>query len=221
MLGVLALQGAFIEHQRVFASLGVSTCQVRTEALLSGIKALVIPGGESTAMALLMEGQGLIAAIRRQVLHQGMAVWGTCAGMILLSCPALVEDNKPFDSPLDSRAHAESGSRDDASGAFSTVRQLALMNITVGRNAFGRQIHSFMADIAIRGVTGEVLFPGVFIRAPRIDSVGAQVTVLARLADGTPVAARQHRLLATAFHPELTDDNRMHRYFLEMIRSLA
>ncbi len=186
-IGVLALQGDFREHREVLERVGASSCEVRLPAGLEGLDGLIIPGGESTTIVRLMRTSGLLEPLRKLV-GRGFPVWGTCAGMILLA------------------------KRLDATG----VPALEAMDITVRRNAFGRQIDSFEADLTVP-VLGDPPFHAVFIRAPVIEAVGPEVEVLARLADGTPVAARQGRLLATAFHPELTPDSRFHRFFLDHV----
>ena len=190
-IGVLALQGDFAEHQLVLESLGVQVKQVRLPADLEDLQGLIIPGGESTTIGKLADAFGLTTALRE--FASSLAIWGTCAGAILLSKDAR------RDQPL-----------------------LGLMDIRVERNAFGSQAQSFEADLDFPGVFGDngggAPFHAVFIRAPVIESVGAGVQVLARLADGRIVAARQGRWLATSFHPELTGDARFHRYFLEMAR---
>ncbi|MEP6776050.1 MAG: pyridoxal 5'-phosphate synthase glutaminase subunit PdxT [Chloroflexota bacterium] len=185
-VGVLALQGAFREHIDALRKLGVETVEVRLPEQLEGLDGLIIPGGESTAIGKLAVKYGLHDAIRRYVMA-GHAVYGTCAGMIMLS------KDVGRDQPL-----------------------LALMDIKVERNAFGRQLDSFETDLEIPAL-GDEPFPGVFIRAPRIESVGDGVEVLAKLENGTPVAAREGNMIVTAFHPELTDDLRWHRYFLALI----
>ena len=185
-VGVLALQGAFIEHVRAFERLGAEVVEVRLPEQLDALHALVIPGGESTTMSLLMDSYGL----RKPVLDlasRGAPVWGTCAGMIMLARD--VEDER--------------------------VHTLELMDLKVVRNAFGRQVDSFEADLRIPTL-GERPFPAVFIRAPVVEGAGDGVEVLARLPDGRIVAARQGQLLATAFHPELTDDPRFHKLLLDM-----
>ncbi|MDX1687129.1 MAG: pyridoxal 5'-phosphate synthase glutaminase subunit PdxT [Candidatus Promineifilaceae bacterium] len=191
-IGVLALQGAFIEHVKVLQKLGVEVVEVRLPADLEGLDGLIIPGGESTTIGKLAETYGLMEPLKGFARER--PVWGTCAGMILMARDIGVQQ------PL-----------------------LGLMDIAVERNAFGRQVDSFEADLdvpALNGDRGEP-FPAVFIRAPRL--VGAEeekgVEVLARLEDGTAVAARQDQWLVTAFHPELSEDDRFHRYFVEMVAS--
>ena len=187
-IGVLALQGAFREHIEALHRLGVEAVEVRLPEQLEGLDGLIIPGGESTAIGKLAVTYGLQEAIRRYA-EGGNPVYGTCAGMILLS------RDVGRDQPL-----------------------LGVMDVRVERNAFGRQLDSFETGLEIAAL-GEDPFPGVFIRAPRIESVGDEVDVLASLEDGTPVAARQDNMLVTAFHPELTDDLRFHRYFLAMVEA--
>lgn len=187
-VGVLALQGAFVEHKNVLTRLGVPSVEVRLPEHLENLDGLIIPGGESTTIGLLAQKWGLLEPLRAFA-RSGRPVWGTCAGMILLAKE--VVDGVPG-QPL-----------------------LGLMDITVRRNAFGRQVDSFEADLLVP-VLGDPPFHAVFIRAPVIERVGAEAEVLASLEDGTPVAVQQGHLLATAFHPELTGDVRFHRYFLQL-----
>lgn len=188
------MQGAFLEHKLMFERIGLSAFEVRLPEQLAGISGLVIPGGESTTMMKLMESYGLITSIRQLAGH-GIPIWGTCAGMICLASQAYNPDS-------------------------STMQTLALMDITVKRNAFGRQVDSFEVPLQISGISGD-LFPGVFIRAPYIEKTGSGVEVLCRLENGTIVAARQKNLLATSFHPELTADTRFHSYFASLVKSAA
>ncbi len=186
-IGVLASQGAFIEHIEKLHQLGVEAMPVRLPEELEGLDGLIIPGGESTSIGRLMRDYRLTQAIRDKV-RNGMPVFGTCAGMILMA----------------------KRSKD------TRFEPLGLMDINVRRNAFGRQRESFETELNVP-VLGEKPFPGVFIRAPLIEQVNGTVEVLAKLADGTIVAARDGKTLALAFHPELTDDPRFHQYFLEMV----
>ncbi|MFH1169239.1 MAG: pyridoxal 5'-phosphate synthase glutaminase subunit PdxT [Chloroflexota bacterium] len=186
-IGVLASQGAFIEHIAVLNSLGVEAVLVRLPRELEGLDGLIIPGGESTSIGKLILDYSLTDEIRAMA-RNGLPIFGTCAGMIMLA--KRLSDVGP--------------------------EPLGLMDITVRRNAFGRQKDSFEAELSIP-VLGEPAFPGVFIRAPAIEDVDDGAEVLARLDDGTIVAVRQKKLLASAFHPELTDDPRLHRYFLGII----
>jgi 5'-phosphate synthase pdxT subunit len=187
-IGVLALQGAFAEHINVLHRLEVETVPVRLPRQLVGLDGLIIPGGESTTITSLMLSYNIRSEIS-QLVEKGLPVLGTCAGMILLA-----------------REVSDNG-----------VEPVAAMGITVRRNAFGRQRESFETNLKIP-VLGEKPFPGVFIRAPLIEQVTDEVDVLARLDNGTIVAARQGKLLACAFHPELTDDLRFHQYFLSIAR---
>ena len=164
---------------------------IRLPAHMDGIAGLIIPGGESTTIGKLLVNAGLLEPLRLAV-KKGMPVYGTCAGMILLA-----RDIGGQEQPL-----------------------IGVMDITVKRNAFGRQLDSFEETLSMPAL-GPAPFPGVFIRAPLIEKAGAGVTVLATLRDGRVVAARQGKLLATAFHPELTNDSRVHRHFLEMINGTA
>ena len=193
-IGILALQGDFAEHEAMLRSLGVSTRQVRSAADLRGLDGLIIPGGESTTFCRLMSDFNLYGPLQA-FLASGTPVWGTCAGMIVLARHA---------SDLD----------------FPTLQAL---DIEVLRNAYGRQVDSFEADLDVSALGGEP-FHAVFIRAPVVASVGPGVHVLARTRDersdrDVPVAVRQGALLATSFHPELTVDSRFHRYFVDMVKS--
>lgn len=190
-VGILALQGDFAEHASVLRRLSVPHCQVRTATQLAATGALIIPGGESTTIAKLID----IYALRDPLLayaRSGKPIWGTCAGLILLAKRLL--DDRP--------------------------QPLGLMDIVVRRNAFGRQADSFETYLNIAGLPGGS-FHAVFIRAPVICGSGPDVEPLATLADGSIVAVRQGNLLATAFHPELTTDTRMHALFLEMTAAPA
>lgn len=189
-IGVLALQGAFIEHERMLQRLGVETRRVTLPRHLAGLDGLVIPGGESTTIGKLMVEWKLLDPLR-ELGRDGLPMYGSCAGAIVLAKAA------GRDQPL-----------------------LGLMDVHVARNAFGRQVDSFQAELQIP-VLGERPFPGVFIRAPKFADVGPGVEPLCRLADGTIVAAQQGTLLAVSFHAELTDDTRLHRYFLDVVRHRA
>jgi 5'-phosphate synthase pdxT subunit len=189
-IGVLALQGAFIEHVQILRSLGVDAVEVRKPEQLRDLDGLIIPGGESTTFGKLAVAYGLIEPIRAMC-NAGKPVWGTCAGMIFLAKD--VGGKQPL---------------------------LGVMDVQVQRNAFGRQVESFEVDLDIPAL-GKEPFHAIFIRAPLIASVGKGVEVLAKLEDGTIVAARQGNLLATSFHPELTNDTRFHRYFLERAKKNA
>ncbi len=186
-IGVLALQGSFIEHASVLKQPGVETKQVRKPDELKGLDGLIIPGGESTAMLNLANNYELIEPLRRMGLD-GFPMMGTCAGMILLAKTVTNSD----------------------------IQTLGLMDIKVMRNAFGRQPDSFETDLDIK-VLGEKPFHSVFIRAPLIEEAADNVEILAKLDNGTVVAVRQNNLLGISFHPELTDDNRMHEYFLKIV----
>lgn len=192
-VGVLALQGAFIEHVQILRALGVTALEVRKPEELRDLAGLIIPGGESTTFGKLAVAYGLIEPIRA-FCNAGKPVWGTCAGMIFLAKD--VGRNQPV---------------------------IGVMDVRVKRNAFGRQVDSFEVDLDIpalgtveEGSDPRRPFHAIFIRAPLIESVGKGVEVLARLDDGTIVAARQGNLLVTSFHPELTRDTRLHRYFLQI-----
>ena len=185
-IGVLALQGAFIEHIQMLAQLGIEAVEVRLPAHLAGLDGLIIPGGESTTIGKLADSYGLIEPLR--LFAKAKPTWGTCAGMIFLAKDIGI-DEQPI---------------------------LAAMDIQVNRNAFGRQIDSFETDLTIKGLDGEP-FHAVFIRAPVVTQAGETVSVLARLDDGRIAAVRQAHLLATAFHPELTADLRLHAYFCDIV----
>jgi 5'-phosphate synthase pdxT subunit len=191
-IGVLALQGAFAEHRAVLQRLGLEAPEIRLPDQLESLDGLIIPGGESTTIGKLATDFNLIEPLRR--FGKSKPIWGTCAGAIFLSKDA------QRDQPL-----------------------LELMDIRVARNAFGRQVESFVTDLRVPALPEpERAFRAVFIRAPLIASVGKKVQVLARLPEGSDeggpiVAARQGRLLATSFHPELTDDPRFHQMFLSMV----
>ena len=179
----MAVQGDFAEHMAVLKRLGVEAREVRLPQHLEGASGLIIPGGESTTLSRLMS----LYDLREPVAHmarQGKGVWGTCAGMIMMAHEITEEDPAP----------------------------LGIMDIGVHRNAFGRQVDSFEQDLQVSGL-GDAPFHGVFIRAPAVIRVGRDVDVLASLPSGVPVAVQQGSLLATSFHPELTDDTRFHRHF--------
>jgi 5'-phosphate synthase pdxT subunit len=185
VVGVLALQGAFAAHQRALAEVGVPTRQVRTPADLHDVAALVMPGGESTTMSRLLHTSGLFDALTSRI-GDGMPVFGTCAGMILLA-------SNIVDGRLDQQS-------------FGAI------DITVRRNGYGRQIDSFETDLAVDGC-GEP-FHAVFIRAPKVEVAGPAVHVLASH-EGVPVLARQGHVMVASFHPELTDDARLHQMFVD------
>ena len=182
-VGVLALQGAFREHVAAVASLGATAREVRQLKDIEGIDALIIPGGESTTIGKLLNEWNMLEPLRQRILD-GMPVYGSCAGLILL-CRDIENSDQP---------------------------RLGVLDATVRRNAFGRQVDSFDTNLSIPEIGADPL-PAVFIRAPVITGVGAGVKVLAEV-DGQAVAVRQNNILATSFHPELTPDTRMHSYFL-------
>ncbi len=187
-VGVLAIQGDVAEHKTMLAGLGVEAVEVRLPADLARVDGLIMPGGESTTIGKLMVTYGLDQALQARA-RRGMPVYGTCAGMILLARTA-----RGGEPPL-----------------------LRLMDITVARNAYGRQVDSFEADLEVPAL-GPPPLHAVFIRAPVIEEAGPGIEVLATL-DGRPVLARQGNLLVSSFHPELTPDVRLHRYFVDMIRT--
>jgi 5'-phosphate synthase pdxT subunit len=186
-VGLLALQGAIGPHADALRSLGAAPIEVRTPAQLDDVDALVVPGGESTTMSKLLDTSGLAAPLRERLEH-GMPAFGTCAGMIVLARTVL-------DGRADQRSY-------DA------------IDITVRRNAFGRQVDSFESDLRVDGLDGS--FHAVFIRAPFVEEVSDDVEVLASV-DGHPVLCRQGPVLVSAFHPELTGDRRLHELFLTLI----
>ena len=187
-VGVLALQGDVREHIAALLSCGVDAVAVRREHEIESIDALVLPGGESTTIAQLAEVFGIFELIKHKI-QSGLPVYGSCAGMILLA-----------DQILDAKEGQKS---------------FGGLDITVRRNAFGRQVDSFESDIAFNDGSAE-LIQAVFIRAPWVEKVGGSVQVLASI-DSHPVAVRSETALATSFHPEITGDNRIHRYFIEQV----
>ncbi len=186
-IGVLAVQGAFAEHIAVLRKLEAEALPVRLPLELISLDGLIIPGGESTVISRLIRDYDLSDQIKK-LAASGLPILGTCAGLIILAKE--LSDSK--------------------------MQTLGLMDLVVRRNAFGRQRESFEAELSIPAL-GEKPFPGVFIRAPRIEQANGNVAVLTRLNDGTIVAARQEKLIATAFHPELTDDLRLHKYFVDIV----
>ena len=185
-VGVLAIQGDFAEHIAVLGKLGVTAREIRLPEQLDSLDGLIIPGGESTTLSRLMTIYNLREPIA-QMAVQGHAVWGTCAGMIMLSREITEQDPVPLD----------------------------VMDIGVQRNAFGRQVDSFEQDLNVNALGG-VPYHAIFIRAPVIIRVGQGVKVLSALEDERPVAVQQGNLMATSFHPELTNDYRFHSYFLDL-----
>ena len=187
LIGVLALQGDVAEHQAALAALATEVLPVRLPRDLEAIDGLIIPGGESTTIALLLDRYRLRQPLLAR-LAAGMPAWGTCAGMVLLA--QRLTDDRP--------------------------QPLGVIDMVVSRNAFGRQVDSFETDLTVAALGAEPLH-AIFIRAPVVVEVGAAATVLARLPDGRAVAVQQGPHLATAFHPELTADRRVHRYFLRTV----
>jgi pyridoxal 5'-phosphate synthase pdxT subunit len=188
-IGILAVQGDVREHANALREVGAEPVEVRLPRDLVGLDALILPGGESTTMRKLIDLYGLREPIVA-LAHSGAPVYGTCAGMILLA-DRIADGDEPV---------------------------FRLLDITVERNAYGRQLDSFEADLSIPSLGDEPLH-GVFIRAPVVSQVGPEVEVLARDPDGRPIAVRQGRVIATAFHPELTPDRRLHRLLVELIGS--
>ena len=187
-VGVLAIQGDFVEHRNSLEQLGVEVREVRLPDQLDEVDALIVPGGESTTIVQLIDIYKMREKLRERILEERMPTWGTCAGMIVMA--GRLTDHRPV--------------------------PLSLMDTVVSRNAFGRQVDSFEADLDVSGIDGPP-YRAVFIRAPVFVSVGEGVEVLAELDDGRPVAVRQGHMLATSFHPELTNDARMHRLFVGMV----
>lgn len=188
-IGVLALQGAFIEHINIMQQLGVEAASVRLPSQLNGLDALIIPGGESTTILKLMKSSHLFQPVR-DLARAGLPIFGTCAGMICLAKKVSNYD----------------------------METVAVMDMVVRRNGFGRQIDSFESELPILAL-GDKPFHAIFIRAPFIETAEPEVEILARLASGAAVACRQGKLLATSFHPELTGDFRLHSYFLGIVTS--
>ena len=189
-IGVLAIQGDFAEHRRALERLGAEVSEIRLPNQLDAVDGLIIPGGESTTIVQLIDIYEMREKLRERILAERMPAWGTCAGMIVMA--GELSDRRP--------------------------QPLGLMDTRVSRNAFGRQVDSFETDLEVAGMEGPP-FRAVFIRAPVFESVGESARTLARLDDGRPVAVRQGHMLATSFHPELTDDDRMHRLFADMVMS--
>jgi len=188
-IGILALQGAFAEHSHIIHGLGAEVVVIRLPSQLHDLDGLIIPGGESTTMSRLMADYQMIRPLQ-DLAKGGLPILGTCAGMILMA-----KSVPDFE-----------------------LQTLELMDITVRRNAFGSQVDSFEADLDVPDL-GQTPFHAVFIRAPIIEASNSTVEVLARLPDGAAVAAKQGKLLAVAFHPELTPDVRFHRLFLDIVGS--
>ena len=188
-IGVLAVQGDFAEHIAILRRIGADTREVRLPEQLEALDALIIPGGESTTLSRLMSIYHLREPVA-QMAAEGRPVWGTCAGMIMLANEITEQDPVP----------------------------LGLMDISVQRNAFGRQVDSFEQPLRISPLDPEP-YNCIFIRAPVVIRVGSKVDVLASLDDGRPVAVRQDNLLATSFHPELTRDTRVHQYFVDLAKN--
>lgn len=186
-IGVLALQGGFIEHINMLERLGVTVTPIYKADELKDIDGIVIPGGESTTMLNLMHSFDIFEPLKEKI-QNGLPVMATCAGVVLLA--------KDVSNP--------------------SMNTLALMDIVVRRNAFGRQVDSFEADIDIPAL-GEEPFPAIFIRAPLIEGAGSNVEILSSLENGNITAVRQKHLLAVSFHPELSRDTRLHRYFLQIV----
>ena len=189
-IGVLALQGDFAEHIHILEGLGITAVEVRLPEQLAELDGLIIPGGESTTIGKLARMYHFMEPLRAFAARKAM--WGTCAGMIFMARD-VADSTSGKDQPL-----------------------LAIMDISVARNAFGRQVDSFEADLRVPVFADERPFPAVFIRAPQLLAANGEARVIVELDDGTAVAAQQGRWLVTAFHPELTDDNRFHQYFLKL-----
>ena len=188
-IGVLAIQGDFREHGLMLDSIGQNWDEIRLPDQLNDLDGLIIPGGESTTIVQLIDTYNLRIPIQR-LASNGLAIWGTCAGMIVVA--KTLSDKKPV--------------------------PLGLMDIDVSRNAFGRQIDSFETTVSVTGIKGEPIH-AVFIRAPQILNMGPNVDILATLENGNPVTVRENKILATSFHPELTEDTRMHELFVSIAGS--
>ena len=186
-IGVLALQGDFVEHINMLSKLGVDACEIRLSSQLDSVDGLIIPGGESTTIVQLMDNFGLTEQIK-SLIGNGLPVWGTCAGMIVLARD--ITDDRP--------------------------KPLGIIDINVSRNAYGRQVDSFEMPVDIPKL-GDPYFNAIFIRAPAINSIGNNVEVLGALSDGQIIAAQERNIIVTSFHPELTDDVRFHKYFLDIV----
>ncbi|WP_415990445.1 pyridoxal 5'-phosphate synthase glutaminase subunit PdxT [Intestinibacter bartlettii] len=184
-IGVLAMQGAYREHLKILKSLGIEAIDVRYEEDIDNIDGLIIPGGESTTMGKLIKTLGLYDKLKSRI-ENNMPVWGTCAGMILLAKNIVNE----------------------------YYNHLSVMNISVIRNAYGRQLGSFETKAPVKGIGEDIDM--VFIRAPYIESVGENVEILSTV-DGNIVAAQEGNILVTSFHPELTEDLRLHKYFINIV----
>jgi len=190
-IGVLSVQGAVSEHLKMLRLCGLEALPVREQNSLSQVKGLIIPGGESTTIGKLIEEAGLARTIKERTRNGSLAVFGTCAGMVLMA--------------------------GEVSDGLENQPRLELMNIKVKRNAFGRQRESFETNLEFNAFKKPL--PGVFIRSPIIEEAGEEVAILASLPEGA-VAARQGSMLTTAFHPELTDDLRVHQYFIAICKEL-
>ena len=188
-IGVLAIQGDFREHGLMLDSIGQNWDEIRLPDQLNDLDGLIIPGGESTTIVQLIDTYNLRIPIQR-LASNGLAIWGTCAGMIVVA--KTLSDKKPV--------------------------PLGLMDINVSRNAFGRQIDSFETTVSVTGIKGEPIH-AVFIRAPQILNMGPNVDILSTLENGNPVTVRENKILATSFHPELTEDTRMHELFVSIAGS--
>jgi len=191
-IGVLALQGAFIEHISIIQQLGVEASPVRLPNELGSLDGLIIPGGESTTILNLMQSFNLIQPLR-ELAQAGLPILGTCAGMVCLA--------KKVSNSIN-----------------SNMETLAVMDMEVRRNAFGRQVDSFETELPVPAL-GDKPFAAIFIRAPIIERAGPRVEILARLPNDIAVAAKQGKLVVSAFHPELSHDLRFHRYFLKIVAS--
>lgn len=188
-IGVLAIQGDFREHKQMLQSLGVEAVEVRMPAHLEGLSGLIVPGGESTTIGMLAREYGLEGAVRVRIAEGSLAVWGTCAGAIWIAREIPQYPDQP---------------------------RLGAMDISVQRNAYGRQVDSFEQDLRLEGFDGP--FHAFFIRAPLILSVGEGVKVLSQHNDQI-ILAQQGKLLASTFHPELTQDSRLHQYFVQLAQT--
>ncbi|OLE79754.1 MAG: glutamine amidotransferase subunit PdxT [Actinobacteria bacterium 13_1_20CM_2_65_11] len=189
VIGVLAMQGAFAEHVRALEAIGASTRLVKTREDLAGLDGLVLPGGESTTMTMLMERVGLLESVRAAIAN-GLPTLATCAGMIVLAR--------------------------EVTDGMAGQQGMGLLDIAVRRNGYGRQVDSFEAELEVAGLDGKK-FPGVFIRSPLVESTGSAEVVATH--EGRAVAVRQGHILALCFHPELTSDRRLHQEFVRMAKA--
>ena len=187
VVGVLAIQGDFLEHRNMLSNIGVDSIEIRLPRQLDDVDGLIIPGGESTSIVQMIDIYQFRSSMIDHI-NQGMPVWGTCAGMITIA--GTLTDKRP--------------------------EPLGLMDTEVTRNAFGRQVNSFEENVSIEGLQGST-FRCIFIRAPKFEKIGQNVKTLGKLKDGTPIIVQEKLMLATSFHPELTEDTRIHELFCQIV----